>query len=496
VDKQEDFSGSALFERSEIRPGKVPLWVKITQGVGSLPGQHKEWTLTTLLLLYYSQVLGLPATYAAVALAISIAVDAITDPLIGGFSDNYKSKYGRRHPFMFVAILPTGLCVFALFAPPQGLGEQLLVTWLLIFTVTTRVFYTFFALPWNAIAAELSQDYAERTSIITYRMMVGWTGGVAFIFLVYTFVFPSTEAHANGLLDPGRYTIFAWVLATLMVTWMVLTSFATLTQLKYLPQPTALIGRQSLVDLLQRTKQGLRNKNFLLLLCATLIFGGVHGTGQVFDVYMNIYYWEFSTEDIRWFSLVVFGAILSFMTAGILQKRFEKKDIMLTSLGLVTVLAMVKVAARFMDILPANGEQLLLALFIVHGSTMAYFGSMVLIMFASMMADIVDDQELRIGLRQEGVFSAGITFASKATTSLGLIIGGVLLDQVIRFPAEANAHQVAPDVLFRLAFVDGIAIPAFNVFALVLLYGYSLTHESLLDIQAQLRAREGKLGSE
>ena len=488
-DKQEGFSGSALFERRETRVGRVPLWVKVTQGVGALPGQHKEWTLTTLLLLYYSQVLGLPARYAAVALAISIAVDAITDPLIGGFSDNFKSKYGRRHPFMFAAILPTGLCIFALFAPPQDLEESLLVAWLLTFTIATRVFYTFFALPWNAIAAELSQDYAERTSIITYRMMVGWTGGVAFIFLVYTFVFPTTDAYGNGLLDPGRYTIFAWVLATLMVVWMTVTSFATLNQLKYLPQPTALVGRQSLVDVMQRTRQGLRNKNFRRLLFATLIAAGVLGTGQVFDVYMNVYFWEFSTEDIRWFSLVVLGAILSFMTAATLQKRFEKKDIMLTSMGLVTVLAMIKVVARFADILPVNGEQALLWIFIVHGSAMAYFGSLVLIMFASMMADIVDDQELQIGLRQEGVFSAGITFASKATTSLGLVIGGFLLDKIIQFPAEAQTTEVAQDVLFRLAFVDGIAIPAFNVFAIYLLFSYSLTHKSLLTIQAQLRER-------
>ena len=110
-------------------------------------------------------------------------------------------------------------------------------------------------------------------------------------------------------------------------------------------------------------------------------------------------------------------------------------------------------------------------------------------MFASMVADIVDEQELETGLRQEGVFSAGITFAGKATTSLGLIIGGMLLDLFIRFPRGVEPGAVHPDILFLLAFSDGIAVPLLNLIPFMLLLGYSLTSTRLDDIQTELRRR-------
>jgi len=475
------------FRRARIREGRVPVLIKIFQGAGALPGQHKDWAFSTLLLLYYSQVLDLPATYAAIVLGISLFVDAISDPLVGAYSDNFKSRLGRRHPFMLAAIVPVGLFMYALFVPPGGLSTLLLSGWMLVCTVLVRVAFTFFAVPWNAVAAELSTDYRERTSIITYRMFVGWLMGVIFIFIMYSYVFPSTPEYSNGLLDPSKYSVFAAVAALLMMLWMGVATWLTRNQIDYLPQPTDATSRQSIADMLARTWLALKSRNFRLLFFATLISSAVGGTGQVFDVYMNIYYWEFTTEDIRWFSFAIIGAIGAFLTVGLIQRRIEKQHIMIVSLLAMTLLSMIKVAFRFWGIWPENGDPLLLWLFVGHACLMAYCGSMVLIMFASMIADIVDEQEFDVGLRQEGVFSAGITFAGKATSSLGLVIGGTLLDLFIAFPRGAEPGGVDTDTLFLLAFSDGIAVPALNVIPFLLLLGYTLTRKRLHEIQADLQ---------
>jgi glycoside/pentoside/hexuronide:cation symporter, GPH family len=480
---------SALFQRAHRRQGRVPLRIKLFHGLGALPGQHKDWTFSTLLLLFYSQVHGLPASFAAVVLAVSLVIDAVSDPLVGAYSDNFKSVKGRRHPLMLAAIVPTACCMYALFIPPQDLGTFWLGGWMLVFTILTRVAFTFFAVPWHAITAELSEDYAERTSIITYWMMVGWTGGVIFIFAMYSAVFPSSEAYSNGLLNPASYSLFAGVFALLAATWMTLTTWLTRKQSMYLPQPTAATPAQSLTDMLRRTGLALQSRNFRLLFFAVLIGSAVTGTGQVFDVYMNVYYWEFPTEDIRWFSIAVIGAIGSFVTAGLLQVRFQKQNIMITAFAMVALLAMLKVLFRFWDIWPDNGDPLLVWLFVGHAVVMAYFGSMVLIMFASMVADLVDEQEYLTGLRQEGVFSAGITFAAKATTGLGLIMGGLLLDTFIAFPKTAAPGEVDADTLFLLAFSDGIAVPALNLIPFLLLLRYTLTRSRLTEIQQELRNR-------
>ena len=481
--------GPVNFRRPEYRGGKVPVSTKIFQGFGALPGQHKEWAFNTLLLLYYSQILGLPATYASTVLGIALFLDAMSDPLVGAYSDNFRSKMGRRHPFMFGSIVPTALAAFFLFAPPHGMPNWMLVGWMLIFTVLMRFFYTFFAVPWNAVAAELSEDYGERTSIITYRMVIGWLGGVLFTFAMYSLVFHTSAGNKNGLLDASRYFNFAIILAVLMALWMTITSVMTRNQVRYLPQPVGAVKSQAPRNLLRQAWMALHSRHFRLPFSSVRISAGVAGTAQVFDIYMNLYFWGLSPENIRWFSLAIIGAIASFVTAGLLQKYFEKQQIMVVSIFLLMILAMGRVILRFVDVLPQNGDPALVWFLVIYVCFMAYFWSMILIMFASMIPDIVDEQEFDTGLRQEGVFSAGISFAGKATTSVGLIIGGMLLDLFIQFPRGAAPADVGSHTIFLLGLTDGILVPVLNIGALFLLMRYSLTPERLAKIQAELKRR-------
>ena len=204
------------FSRAKRRSGQVPFATKFFQGLGSLPGQHEDFAFQTLLLLYYSQILGLPASYASAVLAIALIVDAISNPLIGAWSDGFRSRLGRRHPFMLAAIVPTALFMFLLFRPPAGLSVYGLTAWMLATTVLVRCSMGLFVVPWNAVAAELSEDYRERTSIITYRMVLGWSVGVAFIFSTYSFIFPASKAFPNGLMNRDNYATFAIVISMLV----------------------------------------------------------------------------------------------------------------------------------------------------------------------------------------------------------------------------------------------------------------------------------------
>ena len=176
------------YRREKKREGRVPVSTKIFQGFGGLSNSHKDFAFNNFLLLYYSQILGVPASTTSLILALCLFADAITDPLVGAYSDNFKSRLGRRHPFMYAAAVPLGGFLYLLFSPPTGGSELTLIIWLFVFTLATRTAFTFFIMPWNAIAAEFSDDYVERTSIITYRYVVGWIGGVIFSFGMYTFV--------------------------------------------------------------------------------------------------------------------------------------------------------------------------------------------------------------------------------------------------------------------------------------------------------------------
>ena len=277
-----------LFISERERQGPVPIHVKILNGFGAIPGQHKDFAFNTLLLLYYSQILGLPASWASLALGASLVIDAVSDPLVGSWSDNFRSRFGRRHLFILAAILPTSLSFYALFHPPQTFASAELGAWMLTFTVLTRLSFTFFAVPWAAMSAELSQKYEERTSIQTYRVagLVCWRGlRVHDVFPI----FPPTENDPSGLLSPASFPHVRSTRDILITTWMVITTMATLSQIPYLTQPTnTATGQAQRLDLYNR--RALRNRNFRIVFLACLATTAIAGTGQVFDIYMNLYF--------------------------------------------------------------------------------------------------------------------------------------------------------------------------------------------------------------
>jgi len=120
---------------------------------------------------------------AGLAVTIAVVFDAISDPMIGSISDRWRSKLGRRHPFLFVAPIPLGLCFFAIYSPPDFLQQTGLFLWFTFFTISLRIALTFYLVPHLAFGAELSDDYRERTVIMSYNSVLGMVGGATTFFL-------------------------------------------------------------------------------------------------------------------------------------------------------------------------------------------------------------------------------------------------------------------------------------------------------------------------
>ncbi|MFP6809155.1 MAG: MFS transporter [Pseudomonadales bacterium] len=479
------------YTREIKRVGAVPLSTKIFQGFGGIVNSHKDFAFGTFLLLYYSQILGLSASLVSVVIAISLLIDAITDPIVGSISDNYKSKLGRRHPFMYGAAIPFGVSMYFLFAPPQGMNDWLVLSWLLFFTVTARLAFTFFIVPWHAIAAEFSDDYVERTSIITFRYMVGWTGGVIFSILTYQLIFPNTEEYPAGILNPEMYSFFGFVVACLVILWALISTHGTRKEIPYLLQPTKPTPRFSLKRVIDEVILALKNANFRRLFFLFVMFSGLAGIGGVFDIYMNTYFWEFTSDDLPWFAVAAIGAIAAFITIPAIQRRLDKQIVLQYFLGLFMIGAILKVCFRFWGIWPDNGDPLLLQLLIVHAIVQIYLITTCGIMVGSLIADLMDEQELETSKRQEGVFSAAISFSSKATSSIGIIIGGFLLDFVVVMPTQAALGSVDEDTLFRLAVTDGVVIPLLFFVPIYLTSRITMTRKRLAEVQVELKERRG-----
>lgn len=145
----------------------VAFRTKLWFGLGASGESATNWIFNALTFFYYQQILGLSGTLAGIAVTVGIFSDAITDPLMGSISDRFRSRFGRRHPFMFIAPLPLAATIYLIFHPPDGMldSQASLFVWFLVFTVLMRTFTTLFAVPHLAMGAELSDDYIQRSKV-------------------------------------------------------------------------------------------------------------------------------------------------------------------------------------------------------------------------------------------------------------------------------------------------------------------------------------------
>ena len=478
-----------LYRRERTRIGKVSLATKFFQAVGALPEALKNFAFGTFLLFYYNQVLGLNAFKASIAIAVALIIDAVADPLIGSVSDRMKTRLGRRHLLMYLSAAPIAVGLYLVFSPPTGLGETGLLAWLFASVVFTHVAMSLFVVPWTALYAEFSDDYVERTTIVTWRYAIGWIGSLTFILLTWRLIFASTPRYTPGQLNPHAYGAFAPILAVVVAAAVLITTELTRREIPYLLQPVAATPRFSLARVWRDVAGTLTNTDFLMLFLGSLLTAGISGTTDTLGIYVSTYFWGLGPAQLQWFSLAALGAVLAFASLGAVGRRFDKKAVLLTTFALLLVDGMAVIGLRLGNLLPANGSPVLLVILIGNEILRTYLATLLGIIFVSMLADTIDVQELATGQRQEGVFASALTFSGKATAGVGAIVAGFLLTEVVHWPAHANPHSLDPKVVTQLGLVAGVLVPLLFVFPFMLGGRYRITKERHAATRAALDLR-------
>jgi len=465
----------------------VRLPTKIVYGLGSISDGVKNTTFSVFLLFFYTQVVGLAGSLAGAAILVALVVDAITDPLIGAVSDNFRSRWGRRHPFMYAAALPMGTCFVLLFHPP-ALGQFGLFCWMLLFAVGVRASMTLYAIPSAALVAEMTSHYDERTSLISFRVLSGWLGGIAAAQAGYLYFFAPSAEFADGRLDPNAYGAFALAGGIAIVCAIVVCAAGTHRLIPSLKQPSGPTGF-SLGRFLRELRQVFGNRAYRVLVLTILTVATATGFTDVMGLYVNTYFWEFNTEQL---ALLVVGAlvgtVLAFVLTAPIAHRTDKRTMALATMLVIVVIGPLPVVLRLVDLMPANGDPLLLPIMIAWTALIVFVAVAITILVGSMIADTIDQNELVTGQRQEGMFSAGFGLTAKATSGLGGFFAGVVLD-VVQFPTGTTAGQVDPSTVFGLGFAVGPGIFLFWVVALAILWRYPLTRADHRRIVAELAQR-------
>ena len=470
---------------SDIR--QTSLRTRISFGIGSTSEAICLYSFGLLSMLYYNQVLGLSATLAGLAPTLALLFDAVSDPLIGSISDRFKSKkWGRRHPFMFMAPLPVALCYFAVFNPPAALEGFALFAWFAGFAVALRTSMTFFHVPHLALGAELSSDYHERSTIMSYNNFFGFIGGAGTHFIALTFAFAATAEYANGLLNPDAYPVFALTAAVIVFFILYASAWFTRDQIPRLSQPPEDQPKFSVFEFWSDIKAALSNRNYVFLLVALFLLSIMLGMRGAFNLYMNTYYWEFLPSQI---ALYVIGSAVGYVTAFALttsfHRRFDKRGTIVTTALLLSIFPALPVILRMVGYFPDNGHMMLLPIMIAFAGLGGVVGAVLNISVMSALADIADENELLHGQRQEGMLYSARTFFAKADNALGHFLAGVALD-VISFPVKSKPGEVDADVIYWLGLIDSPITIVPGVLAACVYAGYRINRKRHAEIHEQL----------
>ena len=218
---------------------KLSFSTKFFYGFGSISFGIKNNGFSYFVLFVYVFVFELPAWMAGLALNLILVADAVTDPLVGYYSDRLRSKWGRRHPFMYAAAIPVTISFYFLWSPPDNLTNLQLFLYLLICATIIRVFITFYEIPSIALGPELTSNYVERTSLMSYRYFFGWFGGLTTYNLVWWYFAPKyeTEIYTSGRFNPDLWPEYGLVAALLILLGIVVTSLGTHKHIPNLIEP-------------------------------------------------------------------------------------------------------------------------------------------------------------------------------------------------------------------------------------------------------------------
>lgn len=457
------------------KPGSR-LATKLFYGSGSLAFGVKDNGFNVLLLLYYNQVLGVPASWAGAALALALVVDSLIDPLIGYVSDNTRSKWGRRHPFMYAAAAPAALSYLFLWMPPANLGPQGLLIYLFVATVLVRSFITLYEIPSSALGPELSGDYDERTSYMSFRYLFGWVGGVTMYILAFAVFLRPSASHPVGQLNPEGYHTYAIAAAAVMFLSIMASSLGTHSVIPQLSLPVAR-ARASIKDVAREIFGVLRNRSAAVLLASGVISGVAAGINFALQTYFSTFFWELPSQNIAILGagsyISAFGAM---MLAPRLSRWLGKKRALITVAVCSALVGPSTLILRLLGIFPENGSPSLVPILLVVGIVTVGLGIIPPILGASMMADVVEDHQVKSGRRSEGVLFAANAFLLKCVSGLGLLAGATVLS-LVQFPQGAVPGDVPAEVLRRLALIQICTLGTLQALSILLISRYSITRE-------------------
>lgn len=467
---------------------------KALYGFGSIAYGVKDAAFRTYLLLFYNQVVGIPAAIVSAAIMAALVIDAVIDPIVGQMSDNLRTKLGRRHPFMYGSAIPIALSFLLLFDPPEGLSGVTAFLYIAGVSFLVRTFITFYEIPSSALAPELTQKYDERAVVASYRYFFAYFGGVGMSFaMLYLFLRPTAEQPV-GQLNPAGYHLFGVVGAVVILASVLISSMGTHSRIKYLralPPP----AKQSVFATFAQMGQTFAHKDFLSVLAFGICKFTAIGVFAATALYFGTFMFGFAPRQLAVLTLEgMVAALLAMAVAPWAARTFGKRNAAFILSCVAVVFAVMPVSLRLAGVFWENGHPYLLPTIFAMQGVYALCGISSAILVHAMIGDIVDESTLRTGRRAEGLFYAANSLIQKCASGLGVLVAGLVLTAA-SFPEHARPGQVTPELMATLAYYFIPTLAVLYIGGALFLSFYRIDRASHEANLARLREREAGAAS-
>ena len=463
--------------------------LRLLYATGQMPEGIKTAAFGFFLLFYYNQVLGLSGSLAGLAVFIALCFDAVSDPVVGSWSDFAHSRWGRRHPFMYWAAVPFAACFYFLFVPPDGLSETGLFFWLMAFASLTRTAMTFYSVPYMAMGAELTRDYDERTLLAALRTVFMLVGMFVVLILGNIAFFGATDEYPNGQLNPNAYLPFALACAPVMIVGVWIAALGTHGQIPHLPQPSGV--RPSLLrGVVFDVKTAFKIPAFVAVVAGSIMFSISQGMVQALHLYLATYFFELSGTQITGLFAgaiagIILGSLLSRPMAALIR---EKRNLFIAGTAWYALWTSSVIMARLFGILPGNEHPIVAPLYITTGCISALGLGVSIPLIGSMIADITDEHERRHGQRQEGIYYAAGSLVAKVVGGAGPVLAGLIID-LSGIPPGSAPGDVDPAAVAQFGWATGPSVLLLSALSIACIWFYDISRQRHAEIIAHIEGQ-------
>lgn len=438
-------------------------------------------------MIYYSDALGMKHSLIGLAMSVAIFWDAVSDPIMGHISDNTRSRFGRRLPYMLIGGVMMVLSFYFLWAVPEifKTNTTRLFAYLIMVNLLLRTAFTIFVIPHSALGFEICRDYNGRTRLQGIKTIMSMAANLLGPALAWSIFFENK--------DGIRATGVAKNYVNMGAFFTVGTAFFIIIVLHF--------TKKYIVDTREMTIPGNSAKSFFIDMKEIIldkyprwvfayIFIVLLGIALLSSLQMYLYehFMKLSgIEKTLSHGGTMLGMALGALFASKFTKHFDKKGAVYIG-GLWSVFCNVVLAVLFLPgyLVPGQATEIMginvpiafIVFVIFHG--LYWVGNGIMLPVASsMMADISEIHEIKTGINKAGAYAAMYSFAMKLSFSIAIFLSGYCLTYAIGFVSGEDVTQ-SEQVIWKLCAVTLLAGPVISLTALLLISKYPVT-QALID---------------